>query len=244
VTNRVRHRHRIEVIAGVALALALVNAGTACTAGPDGTPEVLPAPSVHQSTPASAAATLNSIPDSAFLQMADTHSTSAARTETSDMMLPPLCGATFPVVSPPLVRRAMAMPYHAAEPTDSEIPAGQFVETIAVYDADGAAQFMVELREMILRCTSQRLDDRVYTNRLLVPTARGDGSLLIEVRYAGLTQDGAPTGMDETRLVSVVRAGDMVMILYEIGWEGSSSSAADVEHFTSVALARMHHWRR
>jgi hypothetical protein len=54
--------------------------------------------------------------------------------------------------------------------------------------------------------------------------------------------EGKPTGRTEVRLVSVVRVGEVVMMLYEIGWEGTSADRAVVDHFTELALGRVQAW--
>ena len=80
-------------------------------------------------------------------------------------------------------------------------------------------------------------------HRLLAPPAYGDEAILFEVRYPTRDDLGNPTGRDDVRLVSAVRVGDVVMVLYEQGWEaGWSAERTVVDQFTGVAVTRLRSW--
>jgi hypothetical protein len=181
-----------------------------------------------------------SIPDRAFLQLADTNGDQRPYSRPSTTMLPPLCGARYASDDQVQVRRTMHIVYWKQRaPT---VPDGTFDETITAYRSGGAHRFMDELRTAVTDCPSQVRDGQTYRHRLLSATTYGDESLLFEVRYQALDVNGAPTGGTEVRLVSVVRVGVVVMVLYEQGWEGESAERPVVDAFTRTALTRLRSW--
>ena len=50
---------------------------------------------------------------------------------------------------------------------------------------------------------------------------------------------GTPTGRTEIRLVSVVRIGDVVMVLYEQGYEVGSSDPQLMQGHVDAAVSRL-----
>jgi hypothetical protein len=64
------------------------------------------------------------------------------------------------------------------------------------------------------------------------------------VRYPRRNLPGELTGGEESRLVSVVRVGDAVIVLYETAWEGGSSIPEAMNHLIDAALERLRSWRR
>src|SRR5262245_41011544 len=67
-----------------------------------------------------------------------------------------------------------------------------------------------------------------HTNRVLAGSTRGDKSILIRERYPTRNAEGQLAGGDEVRLISVVRTGAIVVVLYENGWEAGWSACIEV----------------
>jgi len=224
------------------------------TARPTTAPSSPASPSPAQSDPtptatapsqseSSALRVPTSIPDSAFLQLADINGDAppANRPDGEDM-LPPLCGTTYASDDQVQVRRTKHIIYWK-EPAPGNVPDGTFYQTITAYRSDGAERFMRQLRDAVTACPTQTLDGVTYRQRLLSGPTYGDQSLLFEVRYPTLGGDGAPTGGEDVRLVSVVRVGTVVMVLNEQGWEaGWSAEGPVVDEFTRTALSRLRSW--
>ncbi|MEH1127972.1 hypothetical protein [Micromonospora sp. CPCC 206061] len=267
VRARADRRTRMRVVAAVAAAAVAVGGATGGTqwllradSGPPVTPGDTPtatlSPTPPPATPptqaaspsasapasgvvdpqASASATgraiPRSIPDSAFLQdgmidglLGDEH-------------LPELCGATYKSEAKIQVRRSKHVTYYI-NPTEGSTPEGTFNETITVYKASAAKEFMAQLRSVVAGCARDG-DDRY---KMVSATKRGDDSFMFEKRYPTVDPDGNPTGGDDVRLISVVRVGDVVMVLYERGWEAGWSADPDVVgRYTATALTRLNSW--
>jgi hypothetical protein len=114
------------------------------------------------------------------------------------------------------------------------------MQTITVYDQDRASRFLDELRDAIADCRSE--GDHRY--RIVSAPKRGDESLMFEDRYPTVVPpEDTPTGGHDVRLISVVRIGDVVTILYETGWEAGWSADPDVMNsFTTKAVNRIRSW--
>lgn len=207
-------------------------------------PPVSRPPSSPSTAPVSPAPVVpKTIPDRAFLQLADTNGDQRPYSRPSDTMLPPLCGAKYASDAQIQVRRTMHIIYWKQRTAPGWTPDGTFDETITAYRSDGARRFMDQLRKAVRDCPSQVRDGRTYQQRLLSGTAYGDESILFEVRYPTFDVNGVPTGGTDVRLVSVVRVGAVVMVLYEQGWEmGWSAERPVVDAFTRTALTRLQSW--
>lgn len=217
-------------------------AATPSTTPPPPTPSTPPAPERSTSTapttpPPPAAPT--SIPNSAFLQAADTNGREPVTDTPSEDVLPPLCGATFRTDRDLDLQRSRRVTYWTERRADGSVPDGTFRQTIRVYERDGASRFMDELREAVVGCPTDG-DDR-YS--LVRGTGGGDESLMFERRYPTLDVDGSPTGGQDVRMVSAVRIGGVVTILHETGWEAGWSVERDtMEAFTAKAVLRLRSW--
>ena len=183
------------------------------------------------------------IPGSAFLQLADTNGNEPLVERPSDNMLPKLCGAKYPSNSLIQARKTMHITYWASTSPPGTVPDGTFDETITTYQQNGADQFMRQLRDAVNACPTEQRDGLTYRNRILSGTARGDETVLVEQRYPTRDVNGNPVGGDDVRLVSVVRMGAVVMVLYEQGWEdGFSAEQPVVDAFTGKAFSRLQSW--
>ena len=234
-------RSRIGMAAAAVAVVALVGVvgvGTQWILTPRGT-NVQPATSSSTSASAAPPNIPNVIPASAFLQTADLNGAEDPVETSADNMLPRLCGVEYASDSLIRVRRTMHLTYWISPSPPGTVPDGTFDETITTYEQNGADQFMRQLRDAVTACPTEQRDATTYRNRILPGTTRGDESILIEQRY--------PTrntiGEDDVRLVSVVRTGAVVMVLYELGWEdGWSAEQPVVDGFTGKAFSRLQSW--
>jgi hypothetical protein len=185
-----------------------------------------------------------SIPDRAFFRQPANTVKDEPRFLGSENMLPELCAATYPADQSLLARRTRhliyKLPGSPADPT--YVPDGSFDHTITSYPNGVAATWMAELRAAVRDCPTQTISGFTYRQRLLAGTRYGDDSMLIEVSTPNRDVNGNPTGGNEIRLVSVVRVGNVVTVLYEQGWEGTSSDRAMVDDYTRRAVAAIVAW--
>src|SRR6266511_1149262 len=115
-----------------------------------------PSPTPATSAPSSPAPTSPShtkpapttIPDSAFLQLADTNGEERPAPAPSDNMLPSLCGAKYVSDSSIQARRTMHITYWKGRHPVGTVPDGTFDETITTYRAvvriDGVVMVLYE----------------------------------------------------------------------------------------------------
>lgn len=192
------------------------------------------APTTPPPTPAP-----KSIPNSAFLQKSDANGPREVYDEPSEEVLPSLCGASFDSDRDIDVERSRRVTYWNPPYREGYVPDGTFRQTIRVYEAGRATRFLAEVRDAVADCPTE--DDHRY--RMLSAPKRGDESLMFELRYPFVPPDGEPDGTYDVRMVSVVRIGDAVTILYETGWEAGWTVEQDVMNtFTSKAVNRLRSW--
>jgi hypothetical protein len=210
------------------------------SSSPTGTASASPSPA-GTGSPTQTRPALTSIPDRAFLQLADTNGDQAPYAVPADDILPSLCGAKYASDASIQARRTMHITYwKTRRPTVAD---GTFDETITTYQSDGATRFLAQLRAAVTACPTQTRNNTTYKHRLLSGSRYGDDSMLFEMRYPTRDVDGNPVGGDDVRLISVVRIGAVVMVLYERGWEaGWSADRVVVDTFTNTALSRLRGW--
>jgi hypothetical protein len=221
-----------------------VEHSTPSTPSPDATtPSTATSPSATTST-ASDRPAPTTIPDRAFLQVADTNGDDTINEVRSDAMLPPLCGAKYASQSSLQARRTKEIIYRAARTIQGLIPVpdGMFDQTITTYRPGGGASFMTELRRAVGACPRETTNGFTQRYRLISGTSRGDDSLLIERTYPARDPDGRPTGQTEVHFIAVVRIGAVVMVLYEHVWEHGSADRAVFDRFTATAVSRLRAW--
>ncbi|HEU4421654.1 MAG TPA: hypothetical protein VFR67_03825 [Pilimelia sp.] len=183
------------------------------------------------------------IPASAFLQVGDLNGDVPPESRPSDNMLLTLCDAKYASDASIQARKTMHLTYWARRAEVGTVPDGTFDQTITTYRSDGAQRFMQELRSAVTVCPTEPRGNVTARNRVLPDSTRGDESFLIEQRYPMRDAEGKPVGGDEVRLVSVVRVGAVVMVLYEQGWEaGWTADRQVVDTFTTKAMSRLQTW--
>ena len=217
--------------------------GTASSRPPSPTSSAPAAPTAGTSASPNVADIPKVIPASAFLQVADTNGNEPVVERPSEHMLPGLCGATYASDSLSQARKTMHITYWASTSQPGTVPDGTFDETITTYKQHGADMFMRQLRDAVTACPTEQRDGVTHRNRILSGTTRGDESILVEQQYPTRDVNGDPTGGNDVRLISAVRTGAVVMVLYEQGWEsGWSAEQPVVEAFTTKAFSRLRAW--
>ncbi|MEU1749104.1 hypothetical protein ACFYP0_20880 [Micromonospora arida] len=162
-----------------------------------------------------------------------------------EAVLPNLCGADIggeAVVH----RRTRLLIYKLPQTPKGYVPDGTYTHSITIYRAGRADDVLKELRQAVRDCPVQKMpgDDTLGESRqrLISDSGFGDESVLFEMRSAGQDVNGDPTGADVVRLVRAIRVGDVVTILWEGGWEGTSSQRAQVDADSRRAVAAIRRW--
>ncbi|MDG4834962.1 hypothetical protein O7631_00345 [Micromonospora sp. WMMD967] len=190
--------------------------------------------------------TPTSIPDRAFFALAPANQTGIAPEFRDLAVLPGLCGAR--VSSEAVVqRRTRLLIYKLPQnPGEGYVPDGTYAHSITIYRAGRADDVLDELREAVRNCPEQKWPGgdtpSRSTQRLLADSGYGDESVLFEVRSPGQDINGDPTGVEDVRLVRAIRIGDVVTILWEQGWENTSSQRAQVDADSRRAVAAIRAW--
>ncbi|MET7667028.1 hypothetical protein [Micromonospora luteifusca] len=167
-------------------------------------------------------------------------------------MLPDLCGARYPSESAIVQRRTRSLVYKLPKSPPRNVAAGSvtvdgtYTNTITIYREGRADDALDELRRAVRDCPEQEKPagdaSVVSRQRLLSSDGYGDESVLFETRKPNLDINGDPTGGDEVRLVRVIRVGDVVTVLWEIGWESGSSPRTQVDTDSRRAVAAIEAW--
>ncbi|RQX13701.1 hypothetical protein [Micromonospora arida] len=257
------------VVVGVVIGAQVVTPPSASVPAPAGAPTPStspspsptggsPSPSVPPTTPGRSpgttspgatgtqpARTPTSIPDRAFFALAPTNQVGIAPEFRDEAVLPNLCGADIggeAVVH----RRTRLLIYKLPQTPKGYVPDGSYTHSITIYRAGRADDVLKELRQAVRDCPVQKMpgDDTLGESRqrLIPDSGFGDESVLFEMRSAGQDVNGDPTGADVVRLVRAIRVGDVVTILWEQGWEGTSSQRAQVDADGRRAVAAIRRW--
>ncbi|MEU7678773.1 hypothetical protein AB0C42_28590 [Micromonospora taraxaci] len=190
--------------------------------------------------------TPTSIPDRAFFALAPANQTGIAPEFRDLAALPGLCGARIP--SEAVVhRRTRLLVYKLPQnPGEGYVPDGTYTHSITVYRTGRADNVLEELRQAVRDCPEQKRPggDTPFrsTQRLLADSGYGDESVLFEMRSPGESVNGDPTAAEDVRLVRAIRVGDVVTILWEQGWENTSSQRAQVDADSRRAVAAIRAW--
>ncbi|MEU8012485.1 hypothetical protein [Micromonospora parva] len=189
--------------------------------------------------------TPTSVPDRAFYAVPSANQTGIAPQFRDEAVLPDLCGAD--VGSGSIVhRRTRLLIYKLPQTPKGYVPDGTYTHSITIYRAGRADDVLDELRQAVRDCPEQKLpggDTSARSRQRLLPDSGfGDGSVLFEMRSAGQDVNGDPTGVQDVRLVRAIRVGDVVTILWEQGWENTSSQRAQVDADSRRAVAAIRKW--
>lgn len=257
------------VVVGLVIGAQVVAPPSASVPAPAGTPTPSaspspsatggsPSPSVPPTTPGrtpSATATSpgtgapqpprtpTRIPDRAFYAIPPSNDNGIAPQFRDEAVLPDLCGADIggeAVVH----RRSRLLIYKLPQTPKGQVPHGGYTHSITIYRAGRADDVLKELRQAVRDCPEQNWPGTQVRSRqrLLPDSGFGDESVLFEMRSAGQDIEGEPTGTDVVRLIRAIRVGDVVTILWEQGWEGTSSDRAQVDADGRRAVAAIRRW--
>ncbi|MDO3702367.1 hypothetical protein Q3W71_11840 [Micromonospora sp. C28SCA-DRY-2] len=198
--------------------------------------------------PTGAARTPTSIPDRAFFTLAKANRTGQETVIRDSTTLPKLCDARYPSDGAVVQSRSRNLAYRLAGTPEGSVPDGSYAQTITIYRAGRADDFLRELRQAVRDCPEQQGQSNgnpaASRQRLLPDGGYGDESVLFEMRVAARDVNGDPTGDDEVRLVRAVRVGDVVTVLWEQGWENTSSKRSQVDADSRRAVAAVQDWLR
>ncbi|MER7458536.1 hypothetical protein [Micromonospora sp. NPDC126480] len=246
------------LVAGVATGTRLVLADDpAPVAPPGGTPTApVPTPSAPPSaTPSGTPSTSTtgpsaqpgptSIPDRAFFRLAPANDKGAANFVDAEV-LPSLCGARFTTDDEIVQRRSRHVAYKKPESPADYVPDGSYVHTITIYEAGRADDALRELRQAVRACPEQEGtgggNPATSRLRLLDDSGYGDESVLFEIRTDARDLEGNPVEGEEVRLIRAIRVDDVVTILWEQGWEGTSAERSQVDADSRRAVVALEAW--
>ncbi|SCE80725.1 hypothetical protein GA0074695_1272 [Micromonospora viridifaciens] len=208
------------------------------TQSPSGTPG---GPTASSRPPA---ATPTSIPDRAFFTLPAANDAGTGSQFVPGPTLPTLCGST-PGESGIVARRARTLAFKLAGTPAENVPDGSYRNSITIYQAGRADDALRELRQAVRDCPRQPLANApgaTVTQRLLAGTRYGDESVLFETRTPYRDVNGNPSGGDEVHLIRAVRIGDVVTVLWEQGWEGTSTNRPQFEADSRRATEAVRRW--
>ncbi|MGY0005202.1 hypothetical protein ACW0Q9_14990, partial [Micromonospora sp. I033] len=159
-------------------------------------------------------------------------------------VLPALCGAE-PGESGVVTRRARSLAFKLAATPKEYVPDGSYRHSITVYRDGRADDALAELRQAVRDCPEQPVSDTsdaTWHHRLFRDTGYGDESVLFETRTLSRDVNGDPTGGDEVHLIRAVRRGNVVTVLWEQGWEGTSTDRAQFDADSRRAVDAIRRW--
>ncbi|WP_192580023.1 hypothetical protein, partial [Micromonospora sp. AMSO31t] len=185
-----------------------------------------------------------SIPDRAFFTLAAANDTGIGDEFIPGPVLPALCGAR-PGEAGTVTRRARSLAFKLTGTPKGYVPDGSYRHSITVYRAGRADDALAALRTAVRDCPEQPVPDTsgvTQRQRLLRDTGYGDESVLFETRTLSRDVNGDPTGGDEVHLVRAVRSGDVVTVVWEQGWEGTSTERAQFDADSRRAVEAIRRW--
>jgi hypothetical protein len=230
----------------VACLAVIVGVGTAGCSDPSPTGSAHPTATPATTDSASAAPTglpaTAPIPDSAFFAP-PANRTRIAPDKPYDgpIKLPSLCKAKYAGDTEIGQQRSRHVYFHEVNAAADGIPEGTVDQTIAVYRRGGASAAIAGFRSAAAACPTEKLDTGgTATYRLLSPDTVGDEALLIEQAWTNPPDFPGPT----KSLLSIVRTGDAVTILWVTGWEGIDADPEVTRDYTARAVAAITAWRK
>lgn len=224
----------------------------AVTAGPvaptGGAPRSTGTPAATGSTRAAPPRAPGSVPDRAFFVQAASNRTGIEPFFRDTDALPALCDARYRSDAGIVQRRTRNLAYKLPQTPKGYVPDGSYAHTVTLYRPGRADEFLRELRAAVRGCPTQPGvgggNASTSRLRLLADAGFGDGSVLFEIRTPARDIDGNPTGGEEVRLIRAIRVDDVVTVLWEQGWEGTSSPRSQVDADSRRAVAAIEDWLR
>lgn len=232
-----------------ALAVLAAVAVGGCTAtgearAPSSAPAV-PAASASVGAPAvPSAGGPSTIPASAFLEVPEDMRRFERKPAEGSEAVPKLCDGELAAGTGVAASAAMMSVYKQPGDPAEAVPHGVLFQTIRSYGGDDAAAFMTRLRDGLDDCTSYRDGEATVRVKDAPLPGAADEALAIDLIRPQLDLPGNPTGGEQTNRIVVMRFGAVVTVLYDGGYERSSSIPAIVDTFVREAARAIGTWRR
>ncbi|MEU4676762.1 hypothetical protein [Micromonospora sp. NPDC023737] len=139
--------------------------------------------------------------------------------------------------------RSRVLTYHLTpNPAETTVPYGAYRNSISIHRPERADDWMADLRRAVRECPEQEVvPGRSNRHRLLPGGDFGDEAVLVEVREPAW-EAGEPAQGEVLRLIRVIRIGDVVTVLWEMGWEGTSSDQRQVDDYSRRAERAISNW--
>ena len=113
-----------------------------------------------------------------------------------------------------------------------------YAETMTRYSANGAQEYLAELRQSLARCSSVQRDGiTVRYRQVSTGQLGGDESILATRTYP------TSNGPQITFRIAAIRFGDVVLVVLDQGWEGTPSPTATWDGFLATSIERARSWR-
>lgn len=205
-------------------------------------PATTPSTAKPSTTRSGAPDTPTSIPDRAFFtQPAGT--VAAPPAFVPEDAVPELCGARYRSDESLVQRRTRRLVYRNPDTPEGHVPDGSYLHSTTIYRSGEAATWLADLGRAVQNCPEQeRVKGVVSRQRLLNSGDFGDDSVLFEMSEPARDVNGDPTGGNNVRLIRAIRIGDVVTVLWEQGWEGTSSERSQVDDYSRRALTAIRRW--
>ncbi|MGW4501638.1 hypothetical protein ACWENR_23880 [Micromonospora sp. NPDC004336] len=213
---------------------------------PTGAPTPTGAPAAPTASSGRSPRTPASIPDRAFFVQGPANRTGIEPVFRDTAALPGLCDARYRSDAGIVQRRTRNLAYKLPRTPQGYVPDGSYAHSITVYRPGRAGDFLRELRAAVRGCPEQPGvgggNPSTSRVRLLADGGFGDDSVLFEIRTPARDVEGDPTGGAEVRLIRAVRLGDVVTVLWEQGWEGTSAERSQVDADSRRAVDAIEGW--
>ncbi|WP_204348510.1 hypothetical protein, partial [Micromonospora solifontis] len=185
-----------------------------------------------------------SIPDRAFFALPAANQAGGGPRFVSGPVLPAFCGTT-PGEESVVARRGRILPFKLSGGADVVVPDGLYRHSVTSYRPGRADDALRELRQAVRDCPRQdepNAAGEIERQRLLAGGGYGDESVLVEIRAPHPSGYGGNTGGDEVHLLRAIRVGDVVTVLWERGWEGTSTDVAQFDADSRRATEALRRW--
>jgi hypothetical protein len=157
--------------------------------------------------------------------------------------VPRLCRNELTAGAGVVASAAMMTVYKRPQDPPENVPHGVLYQTIRSYDGDRAAAFMVRLNTGLADCRTYRDGQFTVQVRTAPLAGVGDEAVTIDLVRPQTDLPGNPVGGEQTNRIVVIRIGTVVTLLYDAGYEGTSSVPAIVDTFVREATEAIRAWR-
>ncbi|GAA1609009.1 hypothetical protein ACFQY4_00420 [Catellatospora bangladeshensis] len=130
--------------------------------------------------------------------------------------------------------------YAYLKPPQPDYVPSSYFHTVTRYTApEAASAYLAELRAAVARCGDGYADGAArYAYSLVDDTGAGDESLMLTLK---VTYDEPIEGAPQEALfsISVIRVGDHVSVVFDVGWEGSPTPPKDLDPVLTKAVEKL-----